>query len=74
MLVWLDGDQNKVGKPNENYARESMELFTIGVGPALAIQNAVRGCLAGSPTAQDTRTRTRGVLQLALGSPESQLN
>ncbi|HVA93172.1 MAG TPA: DUF1800 family protein, partial [Chloroflexota bacterium] len=32
MLVWLDGDQNKVGKPNENYARESMELFTIGVG------------------------------------------
>jgi len=45
-----------------------------GVGPALAIQNAVRGCLAGSPTAQDTRTRTRGVLQLALGSPESQLN
>jgi len=32
MLVWLDGDQNRAGKPNENYARESMELFTIGVG------------------------------------------
>ena len=32
MLVWLDGDQNRTGKPNENFARESMELFTIGLG------------------------------------------
>jgi uncharacterized protein (DUF1800 family) len=32
MLVWLDGGGNKVGKPNENLAREFMELFTLGVG------------------------------------------
>ena len=31
MLWWLDGNLNKVGKPNENYARELQELFTIGV-------------------------------------------
>jgi uncharacterized protein (DUF1800 family) len=31
MLVWLDGGGNKVGKPNENLAREFMELFTLGV-------------------------------------------
>jgi uncharacterized protein (DUF1800 family) len=32
MLVWLDGTGNSVGKPNENLAREFMELFTLGVG------------------------------------------
>ncbi|HEY0816839.1 MAG TPA: DUF1800 domain-containing protein [Pseudonocardia sp.] len=31
MLVWLDGGGNRVGKPNENLAREFMELFTLGV-------------------------------------------
>ncbi|HEX3150704.1 MAG TPA: DUF1800 domain-containing protein [Gemmataceae bacterium] len=32
MLMWLDSNQNVKGKPNENYAREVMELFTLGVG------------------------------------------
>jgi uncharacterized protein (DUF1800 family) len=32
MLIWLDGRGNKVGKPNENLAREFMELFSLGVG------------------------------------------
>jgi uncharacterized protein (DUF1800 family) len=32
MLVWLDGNGNQVGKPNENLAREFMELFSLGVG------------------------------------------
>jgi uncharacterized protein (DUF1800 family) len=32
MLVWLDADANRKGKPNENLARETMELFTLGVG------------------------------------------
>ena len=32
MLSWLDGGQNKKGAPNENFARELMELFTLGVG------------------------------------------
>lgn len=31
MLRYLDNDKNAKGKPNENYARELMELFTIGV-------------------------------------------
>jgi uncharacterized protein (DUF1800 family) len=30
MLVWLDTTQSKKGKPNENYARELMELFSLG--------------------------------------------
>jgi len=32
MLKYLDNNQNKKGKPNENWARELMELFTIGIG------------------------------------------
>ena len=31
MLRYLDNDQNAVGKINENYARELMELHTLGV-------------------------------------------
>ena len=30
MLVWLDGNTNQKIKPNENYGREFMELFTLG--------------------------------------------
>lgn len=32
MLIYLDGIQNRKGAPNENYARELMELFTLGIG------------------------------------------
>jgi uncharacterized protein (DUF1800 family) len=32
MLIWLDSNSNVKGRPNENYARELMELFTLGVG------------------------------------------
>jgi uncharacterized protein (DUF1800 family) len=31
-LVWLDGRTNTKAKPQENFAREIMELFTMGVG------------------------------------------
>jgi uncharacterized protein (DUF1800 family) len=32
MMVYLDTENNSKGKPNENYARELMELFTTGIG------------------------------------------
>ncbi len=32
MILWLDNEQNRKGKPNENFAREVMELFTLGIG------------------------------------------
>jgi uncharacterized protein (DUF1800 family) len=32
MMVWLDTNQSKKGQPNENYARELMELFSLGIG------------------------------------------
>ena len=32
MLMWLDGVANRKGAPNENFAREVMELFVLGEG------------------------------------------
>src|SRR5437899_1849838 len=32
LLVYLDAPANRKSHPNENLARESMELFTLGVG------------------------------------------
>jgi uncharacterized protein (DUF1800 family) len=32
LIVWLDGHRNTRKAPNENLARELMELFTLGVG------------------------------------------
>jgi uncharacterized protein (DUF1800 family) len=32
MIVWLDGKTNTKAKPQENFGREVMELFTVGVG------------------------------------------
>ncbi len=32
LLVWLDAQVNRKGRPNENLGRELMELFTLGLG------------------------------------------
>jgi len=32
MLIWLDGKSNTKARPQENFGREIIELFTIGVG------------------------------------------
>ena len=32
MMTWLDTPSSVKGKPNENYARELMELFSLGIG------------------------------------------
>jgi uncharacterized protein (DUF1800 family) len=32
MLIWLDGATNRRNAPNENFGRELLELFTLGIG------------------------------------------
>jgi uncharacterized protein (DUF1800 family) len=32
MIIWLDGNRNVNGRPNENFARELFELFMLGLG------------------------------------------
>ncbi len=39
MLRYLNGNENVASAPNENYARELFELFTIGKGPTIAPGN-----------------------------------
>ena len=39
MLVWLSGTENSKWAPNENYARELMELFTLGAGAGYSEQD-----------------------------------
>ncbi len=39
MLFYLNGNENLAGKPNENFARELLELFTIGKGPLIGDGN-----------------------------------
>jgi len=39
MLSFLNGNANKIGAPNENFARELFELFTIGKGPLIGEGN-----------------------------------
>ena len=42
MLVWLNGNQNVKGNPNENYGREMMELFTLGANRGAYTETDVR--------------------------------
>jgi hypothetical protein len=42
MLVWLNGIENRRRAPNENYARELMELFTLGAGRGAYSETDVR--------------------------------
>ncbi len=42
MIRWLNQDQNTRWDPNENYARELMELFTLGADRGAYTENDVR--------------------------------
>ena len=42
MLLWLNGVENEKGAPNENYAREMMELFTLGADRGAYTERDVR--------------------------------
>lgn len=42
MLEWLDGTRNTIPEPNENYARELLELFTLGKFPQVYSEQDVR--------------------------------
>ncbi|MEA2683074.1 MAG: hypothetical protein QOK05_1402 [Chloroflexota bacterium] len=70
MLRWLDGTGSTRRQPNENYARELMELFTMGVGnySETDVRELSRsltgwnvdsaGKVAFRPAAHDTGTKT----------------
>jgi uncharacterized protein (DUF1800 family) len=42
MLYWLSGNDNRTPHPNENYARELFELFTLGKRPQVYTEKDIR--------------------------------
>jgi uncharacterized protein (DUF1800 family) len=71
MVLYLDNETNVKGKPNENYARELLELFTMGEGnyTELDVKEAARaftgltvdrykGTTAFNPGRHDTGAKT----------------
>ncbi len=59
MLFWLDNQYNVKGKPNENFAREVMELFTLGIGNYQE-QDVKEGARAFTGWSIRRKTRTEG--------------
>lgn len=57
LIYWLDGNSNIAKSPNENLAREFMELFTLGVGAysELDVQTVARA-LTGYDTVRSAGT------------------
>jgi uncharacterized protein (DUF1800 family) len=69
LLVWLDAPANRKGHPNENLARELLELFSVGIGHysendvretarALTGWNVVDGEAREAPSRHDEGTKT----------------
>ncbi|MGI8854324.1 MAG: DUF1800 domain-containing protein, partial [Thermomicrobiales bacterium] len=56
MLIWLDGQSNVKGHANENWSRESMELFTLGIGnyTEADVREAARACTGWTLAADGT--------------------
>ncbi len=62
MLVWLNGNQNVKGHPNENYGREMMELFTLG---------ADRGAYSETDVRENARALTGWTGSVSQGVPSA---
>jgi uncharacterized protein (DUF1800 family) len=69
LLIWLDAPANRKGHPNENLARELIELFTLGIGHytendvkeaarALTGWGVVEGAFRELPTRHDDGAKT----------------
>ncbi|WP_088974432.1 DUF1800 domain-containing protein [Micromonospora coxensis] len=61
LILWLDGQKNTRAAPNENLARELMELFTLGVGGGYSEADVKEGARALTGWVVDRRTGTARV-------------
>ena len=57
MLIWLDADTDTARRPNQNFARELMERFTMGVRQ---LHRARRRSRPRGPSPDGSSTRTTG--------------
>ncbi|MER7455948.1 DUF1800 domain-containing protein [Micromonospora sp. NPDC126480] len=56
LILWLDGQRNTRKAPNENLARELMELFTLGIGGGYSEADVREGARALTGWTVDRRT------------------
>lgn len=56
LILWLDGQKNTRKAPNENLARELMELFTLGIGGGYTEADVKEGARALTGWTVDRRT------------------
>ena len=68
LIVWLDGQRNTRQAPNENLARELMELFTLGIG-AYTEDDIKAGARALTGWAVDRADRGRGLVARTATTP-----
>jgi uncharacterized protein (DUF1800 family) len=73
MLTYLNNTTNSKTAPNENYAREFFELFTIGKGPQIGIGNYTNYTEADIVQAARVLTGFRRVTARNVIDPETQL-
>ena len=59
LLLYLDAELNHKDKPNENFARELMELFTLGIGhyTEADVKSSARALTGFMPLFKDQRSR-----------------
>ncbi len=72
MLFWLDNQYNDKDHPNENFAREVMELFTLGIGNYTEkdIQESARAFTGWSIARGNGRAIGQDAKQIKRGSAE----
>ncbi|MEU1810537.1 DUF1800 domain-containing protein [Micromonospora aurantiaca (nom. illeg.)] len=68
LILWLDGQKNSRRAPNENLARESMELFTLGIGSGYTEADVKEGARALTGWTVD---RSTGVARFELRRHDS---
>ncbi|CAG1000627.1 hypothetical protein PHYC_02852 [Phycisphaerales bacterium] len=77
MLAYLNNDLNMAGNPNENYARELMELHTLGVGGGYSQQDVIEvaRCFTGWHVYPDSAGSLAGTFQFnaALHDPNQKV-
>ncbi len=67
MLLWLNGNTNEKGYPNENYGREMLELFTLGQGRGYGEADVVQNSRALTGWTNDW-SATRGPVNFRFDS------
>lgn len=73
MVIWLDGQENKKGSPNENLAREFLELFALGHGNGYSERDVREGARALTGWTVRKYVDTQLVTERHDGSPKTVL-